>query len=130
MMLARHSGDSQRQPAWVYNLCRKKGVCPELHTCNKWRRYTSSPRSGNDARYIIQKGRKWKAQVIHVQRMMPYRGSAYPPGGDQLGSSMQPLTKDRPISTVWGGRWFFLIADRNRLVTKGRPHKQNTLQHT
>ncbi len=60
------------QPVWLYWPHRKKGQCPKL-TC-KWKRGYVVTHKLDDVLYRVQKGRKGKGQVVHIQRLLPYEG--------------------------------------------------------
>lgn len=64
------------QPVWVYKPYRKKGVCPKLQC--KWDKVYIITAKLDDVLYRVQKGRKGKGQVIHIQRLMPYEGRNLP----------------------------------------------------
>ena len=64
------------QAVWVYKPYRKKGVCPKLQC--KWDKVYVVTEKLDDVLYRVQKGKKGKGQVVHIQRLMPYHGPAQP----------------------------------------------------
>ena len=64
------------QPVWLYRPQRKKGVCPKLQC--KWKKGYVVTHRLDDVLYRVQKGKKGKGQVVHIQRLMPYRGRSPP----------------------------------------------------
>lgn len=64
------------QPVWLYRPHRKKGVCPKLQS--RWDRVYVVTEKLDDVLYRVQKGRKGKGQVVHIQRLLPYLGPNKP----------------------------------------------------
>lgn len=64
------------QAVWLYRPHRKKGVCPKLQS--KWDKVYVVTDKLDDVLYRVQKGRKGKAQIVHIQRLMPYQGPNVP----------------------------------------------------
>ena len=60
------------QPVWLYRPQRKKSVCPKLQY--KWDKGYVITHKLDDVLYRVQKGKKGKGQIVHIQKLMPYHG--------------------------------------------------------
>ena len=64
------------QPVWLHDTTRKIGVCNKL--TNNWKGPYLVLKQLDDLTYLIRASPKMVPKVVHIDRLLPYRGSNLP----------------------------------------------------